>query len=286
LHVADPKEQCLLSAVYLNRFEPAVDIPSVRQNVAKLWKATKSVLTQSELTHGHAMKTRKLVLGVVGLLVLVLSACANPSSSSTATLAPMWVNQFNQALADPNLSDFERQVLSDYKITDAEYQEAKDRFVTCMTDKGWTVTYSNDGGYSTVPALGTTHTDPGASILDGYACSIGTTNWIEPIYLGIRNNPQGITREQQIRTCYEQHNVPDGAGLSDDEFAHLVDDVNYHASTPEGILCYQDPTGSLGYTIEQAEQMDAATRSRVSVGPDGVSTVAVSTPRPTETRHS
>lgn len=60
----------------------------------------------------------------------------------------------------------------------------------------------------------------------------------------------------------------------------MLDDVNYHASTPEGILCYQDATGLFGYTVEQDEQMDAGTRGQVAVVPDGNFTVAVSTPRP------
>lgn len=220
-----------------------------------------------------------LTLVTVGLLAVLLSACNNNSpSQASVTLPAMWRDQYNQALADPNLTDFERRVLSDYTITDAEYKEATDKFVTCMTNAGWTVTYNSDGGYSTVPAPGTTHASPTASIQDGYSCSLGTTAWIEPIYLGIRDNPSGVTRDQQIRACYDKHDVPDGAGMSDDQFAQLVDDVNYHASTPEGILCYQDPTGSLGYTIEQAEQMDSAPRALVSVGPGGASTIATSTP--------
>lgn len=190
----------------------------------------------------------------------------------------MWLDQFNQALADPNLSDFERAVLSDYQITDAEYQEAKDRFVSCMANLGWVVTYAADDSYSTSATPGTSHPDPLAVITDGQTCEVGTTGWIQPIYLGMRENPQGLTREQQIRACFQKNGVSDGAGLSDDEFAQMVDDVNYHASTPEGILCYQDPTGALGYTVEQAEEIDAAPRVQVSVGPDGESTVDASTP--------
>jgi len=218
-----------------------------------------------------------MLIAAVSLMALAVVACAAAPTGSP-TPQGIWKTYFDQALADPNLSDFERQVLSDYQITDAEYQEAKDRFVTCMANKGWIIIYNWDGTYVTQPAPGNTNSAAIVGIPDGFACSKGTTNWIEPIYWGMRDNPQGLTREQQIRTCFQKYAVPDGAGLSDDQFARLVDDVNFHASTPEGVLCYWDPTGANGYSIEQAEAMDSGPRGQASVGPGSEGTPVIVTP--------
>jgi len=72
----------------------------------------------------------------------------------------------------------------------------------------------------------------------------------------MQSNPQGLTAVQQIRACYEQHGVPDGAGLSDEQFGQLVNAPDYHPSTPDGVLCFWDPTGSAGLTLEEAQRFE------------------------------
>jgi len=177
----------------------------------------------------------------------------------------MWKTAIDQALADPNLTTFERQVLSDYQVTDAEYQEARDRFRQCMADQGWIVTDMPDGRYLMRGAPGTANENQGVPSDVQLSCESGSTDYIEPIYLGLRDNPAGVSRAQEIRACFESHGVPDGEGMSDDQFEQLVSDPGYHASTPEGKLCYFDPTGSQGMTIEQAEDMDADTDGSIAV---------------------
>lgn len=82
---------------------------------------------------------------------------------------------------------------------------------------------------------------------------------ISTIYEGMENNPQGLTAEQLIQACYQEHGVPDGVGMPDDQFAQMVDDPAYVPSTPDATLCLWDPTGALGYTVEEAEQFQADT---------------------------
>ncbi|MDR1265432.1 MAG: hypothetical protein LBK42_07675 [Propionibacteriaceae bacterium] len=206
-------------------------------------------------------------------LALGLAGCAAGPSESGPSLAPIWQEQFDQALADDGLSDFERQVLSDYQVTEAEYQEARDRYRSCMADQGWLVTDQSDGGYSIVSAPGNTQDPPPPPQVHN-GCMTGSTAWIEPLYLGPRDNPSGETRVQQIRACFQAHDVPDGAGLSDDQFAEMLYDINYHPSTPQGKLCLFDPTGSEGMTVEQAEAMDANNNvARGTINEDGTITV-------------
>lgn len=169
----------------------------------------------------------------------------------------MWQAEFDRAFADPDLSEFQRQVLQDYEVTQAEFQEAQARFAECMAGLGWLVENRPDGTFTTRGLPGSGHDQEAVSmeVMDG--CQKTTTYYIVSIYVGLQTNPGGLTWEEQIRACYEARGVPDGAGLSADEFAAMVDDTTYHASTPEGKLCFWDPIGSLGLTVEQAEQMDA-----------------------------
>ena len=204
---------------------------------------------------------RKIVAVVAcALAVAGIAGCTDSQPAPSVTIAPMWKNMIDQVLADPNSSDFEKQALSDYVITDAEYAEARDLLAQCMADKGRIVTNNSDGGY-VVQGDGSSN--------DFIACETGTTGNIEPIYLGMRENPQGLSHAQLVRACFEAHDVPDGEGLSDDQFEQMVDDPDYHATTPEGILCCWDPTGSQGFTVEQAEGLDAnSTRVTVTASAD------------------
>jgi hypothetical protein len=200
---------------------------------------------------------RRFPAGVllIGLL-LVVSGCT--PQETKPTLAPMWQAQFDSALADPKLSDFQREVLSDYQVTDAEDQEAWDRFSQCMLDQGWDVEVSGDGSFSVGGVPGTENAnDPNGvpyDVTDG--CQSGTIVHVDEIYRGLRDNPEGKTRYQLIRDCFDAHGVPDGKGLTDDAFAKLIDDPQFKASTVEGKICYSDPDGSLGVTAEDAQRME------------------------------
>ena len=63
--------------------------------------------------------------------------------------------------------------------------------------------------------------------------------------------------EQEIQACYQTKNVADGAGLSSDQFTQMIDDPSYVPSTPDAVLCFWDPDGSLGWTVEEAETAQA-----------------------------
>jgi hypothetical protein len=184
-----------------------------------------------------------------------VAGCTNaqPSDEVSTTIAPMWKEEIDQALADPNSSDFEKQVLSDYQITDSEYQEARQRFKDCMADLGWLVTDTSNGSYDIVGVPGTANVNqaPDSSVTEG--CSVGTTAYIELIYIGMKSNPSGVSWAQQIWLCFQRNGVPDGAGMSSDQFERMVTDPHFRASTPQGVLCYWDPTGSGGMTIDQAQ---------------------------------
>ena len=201
---------------------------------------------------------RVISLAAISLLAgLSLAGCTAGQDSPASGVAPMWRVYIADALADPSLTDFERQVLSDYQVSDAEYAEARARYKDCMGDQGWIVTDEEWDGYRLEAVPGSGNEDRSPSSAKSECWVAGSTRYIEPIYIGLRDNPQGRSHAQQVRDCYRVHGVPDGDGLSDDQFEAMIFADGYHASTSEGKLCFWDPMGLLGLTIEDAVEMDA-----------------------------
>src|SRR5437762_5310427 len=91
-------------------------------------------------------------------------------------------------------SDFERQVFADGRVTEAEYEEAVDRYVRCANERGVEVTkLRQPAGY-----YGYTYTEVPAA--DGIlsSCAEGTTVLIEPIYVAMVTNPQAADMDDLI----------------------------------------------------------------------------------------
>ena len=210
-----------------------------------------------------------LVLAGVAALARGAAGCTDRSAGPTPTssVAAMWHDFIAQALADPNLSDLQRQILADYRVSPAEYQAARDAFSQCMAGAGWSVEFPDrGGGYSVMAAPGSGN-EGKSTVGDVQRCSPQSLSVVEQVYLGMQDNPQGKSPARLIRDCFVKEGVPEGAGLSDDAFAKMVGDPGYHASTPAGILCYWDPTGSLGLTVQDAEAADAGRDRTVTVPP-------------------
>ena len=200
---------------------------------------------------------RQIGAWVAALAVgVAMAGCTGGASSAPAAVPAFWKARIAQVLAG-GASDFEKRVFADYRVTDAEYREAQDLYIQCMADQGWTVVRLDSGGYSITAAAGGDQTKAVPDAVNE-KCQTGTVGNVEPIYLGLKFNPWGLTLAQQIRACFEKHKVPDGAGLSDDDFLALVMGSSFVASTPAGELCTQDPLGQNGMTVQQAVANDAA----------------------------
>jgi len=177
-----------------------------------------------------------------------------PDAQACASMNTMWVDYIDQLYAN-GLSDFERQVLADCKVTDAEYAAAKDGFVSCMADYGWLVTWrqSPSSGYEVSALAGNSAADSSG------ANAVCNDDWIAPIEVvhdGMIFNPDKLTREQLIRQCYQEHGVSDGADASDDQFQQMMLDDAYIPSTPAAALCFFNPDGSFPYVTNEQEAWD------------------------------
>jgi hypothetical protein len=160
--------------------------------------------------------------------------------------------KFDQYLADPNLTAFEKNAMVDYWVTDAEYQKAVNLFSQCMKDKGYIVSYSTlTDQYTYTQRSDMVAMDVGDAIA---ACQVGTTLHLEPLYELERHNPDVLQQWQLIQACYTKNDVPDGKGMSSEQFQQMINDVSYCPNTPSAKLCFMDPTGQFGITQQQADQ--------------------------------
>lgn len=93
-------------------------------------------------------------------------------------------------------SDFQKEAFADGVISREEYIEALDRWVSCMDDAGYTVALEPQDGYFTYSM----NAAQGLDAAD-LACRVGTTYEIEPIYVGMLQDPLKRTSPEVIRDC-------------------------------------------------------------------------------------
>ena len=188
------------------------------------------------------------VAGRFAVIVLVsaLAGCTSAETSAPSEVPEYWTNQISQVLRAADVGDFEKSVLADFQVTDAEYQEAQSRFVRCMADLGWAVgDMDGGGGYEVTSAEGLPYED---HALSEATAQCPMYDMISSFYVGMRENPSGQTAGERVRTCFDAKGVPDGAGLSPDRFARMLQDPGYCPSSATAMLCMVDPTGSQGLT--------------------------------------
>ncbi|MDR0285701.1 MAG: hypothetical protein LBI33_12575 [Propionibacteriaceae bacterium] len=193
----------------------------------------------------------KLSRLAVVVAVACLAGCSGDSSDNV-TVADQWREQIDTIFANAqNLSDFQRSVLEDYQITDAEYKEGETRFSSCMADLGYAVTFDSRGGYTESAVNGVGSGD--MSKADSQ-CQDESLLWIQGLYFAMRENPDGLPFAQLVRTCFEREGVQEGKDLSSDEFDKMINEPDYVPSDVAASLCVLDPTATRGVSREEAEQ--------------------------------
>ncbi|QAY58637.1 hypothetical protein ET475_00535 [Microbacterium protaetiae] len=108
------------------------------------------------------------------------------------------------------MTDLQRGVLSDGKITDAEFREVRQRYIDCLTDAGIHATARPDGGYDFDTQL------VGAQADAERQCAEETTYVIEPLYYAIRTNPQKEDFSALVAECLRTEEVVDSTFTKDD----------------------------------------------------------------------
>lgn len=138
---------------------------------------------------------RVAVLALLG--ALAVSSCSSDSNQGDVNIP--YKSDIDQLLAGP-LSDFERQVLEDYVITDEEHQEARELYARCLRDRGLTVTLLPDGGdivtgpdasEEVISAMGVALTE----------CVEGTIGIVQGYFHEMKSNPQKGDYSTLIADC-------------------------------------------------------------------------------------
>jgi hypothetical protein len=133
----------------------------------------------------------RLAAAVPLLVTAVLAGCSAPPEPAGDPYRPM----VEQA-AERATSEFERTVLSDYKVTRGEYEEAVARYLRCANDRGVELSTIRQAGYYN-------YTFPQSAraerIVNG--CVRGTTELIEPIFVATLTNPNSEDLDYLIAEC-------------------------------------------------------------------------------------
>ncbi|MGI5490846.1 hypothetical protein [Microtetraspora malaysiensis] len=143
--------------------------------------------------------TRRTASGPVrAVLALVAGAVVAVSCSGNTRPGEPYAEDFERAQKQA-VSDFEKQVLADHKITRTEYDEAVRQYVSCMKAHGLGFEAVDSGyGYYTYVETPTSPNHDAAHMV----CRRGTTFLIEPIYTGIVTNPNNIDVDDLRAVCF------------------------------------------------------------------------------------
>jgi len=159
------------------------------------------------------------------LVVVALGACG----AEQEVPYPAWKAEFDRALARDDLSDFQRTVLEDYDVSDAEYDEARQGFSGCMTDAGFDVKLNPDGGYTVEdPSITWDSNDDERG--DATArfetvhdqCSAQFLDQLSVLYIAITGNPEKRDMDEMIVECLVRNNVV-AEGFTKEEYRAASD---------------------------------------------------------------
>ncbi len=192
------------------------------------------------------MHTRRIA-GVLCFLTIVAS-CDRGATSEPPSVPDLGRAQIDQALSSTS-DDFVHRALADYHVSDAENAEAQDLEMHCITDasKGLQVTFQ-DGQVSVeeTPEFVAQYPDQSAAddattrIMDSCTGPNLPSQLVQSIYVGMHQNPEGLTPSQMIRGCFDANGVSDGAGMSDAQLMDMVLDPSYVPSSAAASSCASD----------------------------------------------
>ena len=192
----------------------------------------------------------KRTVTVGAILLALLTGCSGGGAEpEEAVISDVYRKSIDGALAHAP-SDLEIAILSDYVVTDEEYAQAREAFVACMASSEYGFSVSLQPTQTSVQMPdGFTEAMGGREAAEAefgrvYAeCESHTTDPIEYVYLGMRDNPEGLSNTELIRRCFERHGIEDGKDLPDDEFSAMIfDNDNYLTANPDSQECVWHPT--------------------------------------------
>jgi len=163
-------------------------------------------------------------------LLAAFGACSSPPVESSEPVPE--IADANRAWIDGILagevSDFEREVLADYWVSDEEYARARETVRSCMEDRGYEVILG-ERQMSVYPrpdspaARGTAEDSLAAQDQALADREAGVLPNVEAVHYDLRANPEGWSWYEAMQACIERLGLDEGVGLSEDEMMARAD---------------------------------------------------------------
>ncbi|MET8528339.1 hypothetical protein [Micromonospora sp. NPDC005172] len=171
-------------------------------------------------------------------MAALLALTSITSCSSKTEPADPYSAEIRRAAATAT-SDFEKEALSDSKVSRAEYEEAVSRFIECVRQKGVAIEKIDQFGYYIYETI----TAPNALAAQD-ECNKGTKAVIEPLYVSRLTNPNKADPNQLFAACLLKHGAaPAGysAETAKRDKSESFANAPYDSSDPRVTQCLANP---------------------------------------------
>ena len=176
------------------------------------------------MTRVRTLATSTAAVGAF-LMVFGLGAC----SAQEETAQGPYAAEFEQA-RERSVTDFQKEVLADNEITDEEFREVRQKYISCLADAGIEATANPNGQYDF--ALAPTAEQETAEA----QCSKETIQSIEPLYYSLQVNPDNENFSELTAQCLRSKGVVDESFTAKDwdQFVSSFAAVQGAATKPDG----------------------------------------------------
>lgn len=163
-----------------------------------------------------------------------------------------WSDWFTTIYSSPNATAHQRQILSDGRITDAEYVQLRDDFQQCLNDVGLKVELYANGGFAVDES---SHLSDSQVTEDAVPnCENKTVGSVAMLYEEIRRNPDQKDEATIVVDCLKRRGVV-GEGYTPAEYQR---DFEEHSglrwSSTDVRNCSQDPLGLLDESMYSSDE--------------------------------
>ncbi len=167
------------------------------------------------------------LLAATTLAFPLMSACTPASEPQNP-----WCGEIESAIAELPADSFQRQALSDCKVTDDEFMQALNDYKTCMSDHGYPVKFQFEGGRYLgrevdVPAASTEEYSQEAAKqfeTQNEQCDDNYLTHVEFYYVEMKSNPNNIDPTLEIIGCMQRRGIVD-ANYTPEQFNADLEDL-------------------------------------------------------------
>lgn len=199
------------------------------------------------------MKTASLLTSAA-LIFGLLSGCSS-SEQEGSELAPYHREAFDYVLENGPSEGKARDMISDYWITDAEWNEMISDYLTCMENNGTEGTIPTDQLVVNITKarqaqINREYRDKAQALEQinkeieiGEMCGADSILAVGLLYLDPRKNPEGLSHNDAVVRCFKESGYNDLDGLNDQEIADKLRSNELFESASDGQLqCISNPS--------------------------------------------